>query len=312
MATLTAKTFKGQTAGNIIEELSKELNQTQLAWLSEQDEDKTITASQAANLLKMEDEDAEGSEERVFKFSAEHKPGKLVKSGTQVSFIADPKAQWYWEGEGANRRQVFSRKGSKNIESYTLKLKTVEHGEFEINRSLTQIAVMLEMEVDELEFLRKKIGKAEERFIKGLRGKTFVVRSSDMYWASANESTWSLDVPNASPNSTSGRAIAAFEALTEEEKAQIGTDEAAEAFCFYAMDQMTMDIETRFEPLKRGVKDVFLAQENIEAELDIVSMSSQLSKAEKRAKLLELKELFEDELIEDDEYKEARKELLAK
>lgn len=311
MATLTEKALKGQTAGQIISELSEELNQTQLAWLSEQAEDKVITAPQAANLLKMEDNDAEGSEERVFKFSSEHKPGKLVKSGTQVSFISDPKAQWHWEGEGANRRQVFSRKGS-NVESYTLKLKTVEHGEFEINRSLPQIAVMMEIEIEELEFTRKKLGKAEERFIKGLRGKTFVVRSSDMYWAKANESTWTLDVPNASPNSTSGRAIAAFEALSEEEKATIGTDTAAEAFCFYSMDQMTMDIETRFEPLKRGVKDVFLAQENIEAELDIVGMNYRLSKAEKRAKLLELKELFEDELIEEDEYKAARKELLAK
>ena len=308
MAHLNENALKGQSAGQIIEGYSLALNQSQLAWLAEQPAQQPLTAKQAETLLKMED-NAEG--ERRFKFTTKHEPGKLVKSGTQISFIADPKAQWHWEGKGARRTQVFARKGTGS-EIYTLKLKTVEHGEFEVNRSLAQLAVLLELEMDEMEFVRKKLGKAEERFLKGFRGKTFVIRNSDMYWATANESTWSLDVPNASPTSTTGRAIATFQELTEEEKASIGTDNVEEAFCFYAQDQMVMGIETRFEPLKRGIKDVFLAQENIEAEMHIVHLNSQLSKAEKRTKLEELKELFLEELIEEDEYKQARANLLAK
>ena len=281
MATITAKTLKGKTAGKLIETLSEELNQTQLAWLAKQDEDKVITAPQASNLMKMEDDndDAEGGTENAFVFSTEHKPGIHLAEGSYIKVLEDPRARYSKDKEG-NQRFLTRNSRGENVMTFTVLLESATEGRFELVLSQREISWLFKKSFEEFDLEESYITEDVQKTIKGYADKTMKLAGKGIYIIEDEKSNFSLNVDRdrLTDGGRMAMAIDHFESLSEEEKLEIGTDDYKEVFLHYqprkerpdgTMPEVrgqVIDPQTTLKFLPYGEADVFTSRNNLKVE----------------------------------------------
>ena len=297
--------LSGSSANQILKEFETELSQAQMDYLEKVKDKDAVLSDQRLKTLLSKAEKAEAPADEVFNFSATHNPGILLPEGTSIRITSDPRARWSWVGKPGKKTQQFLRRNSRGqqVMDFDLEFESLDHGKVRLVLSQDRLAYFLGKSFKDMDVVDSSLtDRAIQKIIKGYAKKTFKISGNDLYIVNEG-ANWSLNIEGASDESRSGRAIAAFNALTEEEKQKIGTDDHTKVYVEYQPQEPNLiGVNTSLTTLGYGVKDLFLEMDNLDVDAKTAKRKARINAQSRMAEYKEYKAMLEAGDITQEEF----------